>query len=148
MVKGKNWLHWVMLIVMMFSFSSPAAAQAPSDETEVLYIADIFDGETRSAIAATGALILEAGHDYILVEATQQEKKAIERHIGKTIARPTLEQALLWLFHLPTRLIMTMRKWSRKSSRQRQTTAQSLTCSLWALLMRDASSGQARSPIM
>ena len=94
MLKGKNWLHGLILIVMMFSFSPPAAAQGPSDETEVLYISDIFDAETRSAIAASGALILEVGHDYILVEATAQEKKAIERKIGKTIARPTLEQAL------------------------------------------------------
>jgi len=94
MLKGKNWLHGLILIVMMFSFSPPAAAQGPSDETEVLYIADIFDAETRSAIAASGALILEVGHDYILVEATPQEKKAIERQVGRTIAKPTLEQAL------------------------------------------------------
>ena len=94
MFKGKNWLHGLILIVMMFSFSAPAAAQAPSDETEVLYIADIFDVETRSAIAASGALILEVGHNYILVEATPQEKKAIERQVGRTIAKPTLEQAL------------------------------------------------------
>ena len=94
MMKSRYWLHWVMLIVMMFSFSSPAAAQGPSDETEIFYISDIFDAETRSAIAASGALILEVGHDYILVEATPQEKKAIERHVGKTIAKPTLEQAI------------------------------------------------------
>ena len=94
MIKGKRLLHSFVLIVMMFSFFSPAAAQGPSDETEVLYIADVFDAETRSAIAASGALILEVGHDYVLVEATAKEKKAIERQIGKTVARPTLEQAL------------------------------------------------------
>ncbi len=94
MFKGKNWLHGLILIVMMFSFSFTAAAQGPSDETEVFYIADVFDVETRSAIAATGALILEAGHDYVLVEATPREKKAIERRIGRTIAKPTLEQAI------------------------------------------------------
>ncbi|HZM25155.1 MAG TPA: M14 family metallopeptidase, partial [Anaerolineales bacterium] len=94
MFKGKNWLPGLILIVMMFSFSFTAAAQGPSDETEVFYIADVFDVETRSAIAATGALILEAGHDYVLVEATPREKKAIERRIGRTIAKPTLEQAI------------------------------------------------------
>ena len=94
MFKSRHWFHWVMLIVMIFSLSSTAAAQGPSDETEVYYIQDIFDVETRSAIAATGALILEVGHDYILVEATAQEKKAIERLVGKTIAKPTFEQAV------------------------------------------------------
>jgi len=93
MFKSRHWFHWVMLIVMILSLSSTAAAQGPSDETEVYYIQDIFDVETRSAIAATGALILEVGHDYVLVEATAQEKKAIERVLGKTIAKPTFAQA-------------------------------------------------------
>src|SRR4030095_7724548 len=94
MFKGKNWLHGLILIVMMFSFSSTAAAQGPSDETEVFYIAGVFDVETRSAIAASGALIPEVGHDDVLVEATPREKRAIERQIGRTIAKPTLEQAI------------------------------------------------------
>src|SRR5215510_3611538 len=94
MMKSRYWLHWVMLIVMMFSFSSTAAAQGQADETDVFYIANVFDVETRSAIAATGALILEVGHDYVLVEATPREKKAIERQIGRTIAKPTLDQAI------------------------------------------------------
>ena len=94
MVKSRHWFHWVMLIVMILSLSSTAAAQGPTDETDVYYIQDIFDVETRSAIAATGALILEVGHDYVLVEATAQEKKAIERVVGKTIAKPTFAQAV------------------------------------------------------
>src|SRR5687768_9828616 len=93
MFKSRHLFHWAMLIVMIFSLSSTATAQGPIDETEVYYIQDIFDVETRSAIAATGALILEAGHDYVLVEATPQEKKAIERLVGKTIAKPTFAQA-------------------------------------------------------
>ena len=93
MFKSRHLLHWAMLIVMIFSLSSTAAAQGPTDETEVYYIQDIFDAETRSAIAATGALILEVGHDYVLVEANTQEKKAIERVVGKVIAKPTIAQA-------------------------------------------------------
>jgi hypothetical protein len=47
-------------------------------QDRLLYrVADVFDVETRSAIAATGALIFEVGHDYILVEATAEEAKAI-----------------------------------------------------------------------
>jgi hypothetical protein len=93
MIKSRHLFHWAMLIVMTFSLSSTAAAQGPTDETEVYYIQDIFDVETRSAIAATGALILEVGHDYVLVEANPQEKKAIERVVGKVIAKPTFAQA-------------------------------------------------------
>ena len=93
MFKSRHLFHWAMLIVMIFSLSSTAAAQGPTDETEVYYIQDIFDVETRSAIAATGALILEVGHDYVLVEANTQEKKAIERVVGKVIAKPTFAQA-------------------------------------------------------
>jgi carboxypeptidase T len=94
MFKSRHLFHWAMLIVMIFSLSSTAAAQGPTDETEVYYIPNIFDVETRSAIAGTGALILEVGHDYVLVEATAQEKRAIERIVGKTIAKPTFEQAV------------------------------------------------------
>src|SRR5687767_6151662 len=93
MFKSRHLFHWAMLIVMIFSLSSTATAQGPIDETEVYYIQDIFDVETRSAIAATGALILEVGHDYVLVEANTQEKKAIERVVGKVIAKPTFAQA-------------------------------------------------------
>ena len=93
MFKSRHLFHWAMLIVMIFGLSSPAAAQGPTDETEVYYIQDVFDPVTRSAIAATGALILEVGHDYVLVEANTQEKRAIERAVGKTIAKPTFAQA-------------------------------------------------------
>lgn len=51
------------------------------------------DVETRSVIAGTGALILEVGHDYVLIEATASEKKAIERQWRVTLAQPTAEQA-------------------------------------------------------
>ena len=37
--------------------------------TPVYVIHNVFDAETRSAIAATGALIIEVGKDYVLVEA-------------------------------------------------------------------------------
>ena len=99
MFKRKDWTHWVLLIVMMFSFSSisPAIAQS-EDETKVYYIPNIFDVETRSVIAATGALILEVGHDYVLVEATPSEKKAIEKQLKIRIAEPTAQEASILAF--------------------------------------------------
>jgi hypothetical protein len=48
---------------------SPAAAQ-PFKDTGTYKISKVFDARSRSAIVATGADILEAGHDYVLVEAS------------------------------------------------------------------------------
>ena len=88
MFKSKHWIHWAMLIVMIFSLSSTATAQSEVDETAVYMVHSVFDVETRSAIAATGALILEVGHDYVLVEATLQEKNFIQKKLGLDVAQP------------------------------------------------------------
>src|SRR3712207_3744063 len=69
MSRKKHWFHWILLILMMFSLSSTSTVMAQeADETAVYIIPNVFDVETRSVIAATGALILEVGHDYVLVE--------------------------------------------------------------------------------
>jgi carboxypeptidase T len=95
MNRQKVWFHWILLIVMMFGFSFTSTATAQSEDvTKVYYISDVFDSRTRSRIAATGALILEVGHDYILVEATPREKRAIERRLGRQIAQPTADQGV------------------------------------------------------
>lgn len=94
MFKSRKWIHWVVLIVMMLGLASTTSATAQSEDvTKVYYIENVFDVETRSAIAASGALILEVGHDYVLVEATASEKKSIERTLGIAIAPPTAELA-------------------------------------------------------
>jgi hypothetical protein len=99
MSRQKVWFHWILLIVMMFSFSSISTATAQSeDETKVYFVPNVFDVETRSLIAATGALILEVGHDYVLIEATPSEKKTIEKHLGRRIAEPTEKQAIQMAF--------------------------------------------------
>jgi hypothetical protein len=84
-------------MVMIFALSTSATAQS-EDITTVYYIPDVFDVETRTAIASTGALILEVGHDYVLVEATPAEKKAIEKKLGITIAEPTESQVTILAF--------------------------------------------------
>jgi len=72
--------------------------QVPEQATATVHIVDnVFKVETRSAIAATGALILEVGHDYILVEATAEEVKAI-RQLGLSIAAPTQSEAKMLAF--------------------------------------------------
>lgn len=99
MFNKKIWLHWALLIIMIFtiSFTSSASAQA-EDETTVYFIPNVFDVETRSVIAATGALILEVGHDYVLIEATPEEKKAIERKLQITLTAPDSQQAVTMAF--------------------------------------------------
>ena len=98
MFKSRRWIHWALLIIMMFSFSSTATAQGEIDETAVYMIHNVFDVETRSAIAATGALILEVGHNYILVEATLQEKNYIQKKLQLDIAQPDGLEAQMLAF--------------------------------------------------
>jgi carboxypeptidase T len=99
MSRNKVWFHWMLLIVMMFSFSSASSAIAQQgDETQIYLIPNVFDVETRSVIASTGALILEVGHDYVLVEATNQERKDIERTLKIKLQPPTQEQAEILAF--------------------------------------------------
>jgi hypothetical protein len=99
MSRQKVWFRWILLIVMMFGVSSPLTVEAQSeDETKVYFVPNVFDVETRSSIAATGALILEVGHDYVLIEATASEKKSIEKNLGMQIAEPTQQQAIQMAF--------------------------------------------------
>ncbi|MFN0087033.1 MAG: M14 family metallopeptidase [Blastocatellia bacterium] len=76
-----------------------AAVRAVQQEKEarVYIIRNVFDVRTRSAIARTGALIIEVGHDYILVEAVDQELKAIQQ-IGLDISKPTETEARMMAF--------------------------------------------------
>jgi len=70
----------VVLVALLGLSLSPAvpALRQSNERTPVYVIHNVFDAETRSAIAATGALIIEVGKDYVLVEATPKEKRAIE----------------------------------------------------------------------
>ncbi|MGE0883925.1 MAG: M14 family metallopeptidase [Blastocatellales bacterium] len=59
--------------------NTPARSYQQEDKIPVYIVRKVFDVQTRSAIARTGANIVEVGHDYVLIEATDQELKAIER---------------------------------------------------------------------
>jgi len=57
-----------------------ASAQNPEgnrDRTRVYYIPNVTRLKQRNDIAKTGALILEVGHAYVLVEATRAERRAL-----------------------------------------------------------------------
>jgi hypothetical protein len=67
-----------LALLLGLRLAVPAAAQ-PAEKTAMYKISQVFDAGTRSAIAATGAAIIEVGHDYVLVEATDREARALER---------------------------------------------------------------------
>lgn len=97
-------LRVVAVVLTLFGLlgltaASIAAAplQQPNDPTPVSIIRNVFNVQARSAIAATGALILEVGHDYVLVEATPQELRAIQR-LGLNASAPTVEEAGILAF--------------------------------------------------
>ena len=93
----RAWIVVAVVSMLAFTFPTAAVSQNAVDETKVYMVPNVFDVETRSAIAATGALILEVGHDYVLVEAAPQERKAIGR-LGLSIAEPTAEEAVILAF--------------------------------------------------
>jgi hypothetical protein len=78
----------VITLLGQQSSSSVYATVQRDDRTPVYIIRDVNDVRTRSIIARTGANIVEVGHDYVLVEATDQELKAIER-LGLDIGKMT-----------------------------------------------------------
>jgi hypothetical protein len=101
MSSKRDWFHWILMIVIVFSLlsTSTVSAQNGKDkDTKVYWVPQVFTVEERSAIAETGALIWEVGHDYVLVEATAEEKDKVEKKLNKKIAEPTSEQAVILAF--------------------------------------------------
>jgi len=71
-------LGLLLLLWVGGSVAAPAVAQT-AKPTVTYKISNVFDARTRSAIAATGADVFEVGHDYVLVEATPAEARALKR---------------------------------------------------------------------
>jgi hypothetical protein len=79
-----------LILLLALTAAGPAAAQG--DGISLYRIPNVFDAQTRSAIAATGAGIVEVGHDYVLVETTAAEAQAIRR-LGLTLEPQAFTQA-------------------------------------------------------
>ena len=100
---NKRFVSWMLAAVVgvsLLGITWSAATSEPEvsvDHTQVYIIRNVFDVQSRSAIAGTGALILEVGHDYILVEATEQELNAVSR-LGLDISEPTPAEATILAF--------------------------------------------------
>ncbi len=70
-------LGLVCFAMLGFATASAQEPEGEKDRTAVYYIAKVVRLKQRNEIAKTGALILEVGHDYVLVEATRAERNAL-----------------------------------------------------------------------
>jgi carboxypeptidase T len=84
-------LGLALVLLLGLGLTAPAAAQ-PAKETGTYKISNVFDARARSAIAATGADIFEVGHDYVLVEATGREARALKRQGLKLVRFRTQDE--------------------------------------------------------
>src|SRR6187549_1482142 len=71
-------------IACLFLFLALAALAASAQGVSTYRISNVVDVQTRSAIAGTGANIFEVGQDYVLVETTPEEARALGR-LGFTL---------------------------------------------------------------
>lgn len=88
---------WALSLMQLGQTTTAQEKPSAPDETAVYWVDGVFDAAKRSKIAATGALILEVGHHYLLIEATPEEVGALKR-LNLSPAPPTPEQAGLLAF--------------------------------------------------
>jgi carboxypeptidase T len=88
---GLPLLGLALVLLLGLGLAAPAAAQS-TKETGTYKISNVFDARARSAIAATGVDIFEVGHDYVLVEATGREARALKRQGLKLVRFRTQDE--------------------------------------------------------
>lgn len=69
---------WILLLVTAVLGLAASAAAQPIDKLATYKISNVSEVKTRNAIAGTGADIFEVGRDYVLVDATQSEARALK----------------------------------------------------------------------
>ena len=89
-------LGLALALLLGLGLAAPSAAQ-PTKNTDTYKISNVLDVRTRSAIAATGADVFEVGHDYVLVEATGREARALKR-LGLKLVRFRTQEEFLKAF--------------------------------------------------
>jgi hypothetical protein len=80
-IKGRG-LGWFVLALILLLSALPRTteAQRPTPDTPQVYMVNnVRDVAARSTIAATGALIIEVGHSYVLVEADRAAVAALQK---------------------------------------------------------------------
>src|SRR5215213_2451205 len=76
-VFSRSLLGLALMLLLGLVLAAPSVAQ-PAKNTGTYKISNVSDVKTRSAIARTGAGIFEVGRDYVLVEATKSEARALK----------------------------------------------------------------------
>ncbi|MEO6194080.1 MAG: M14 family zinc carboxypeptidase [Thermoanaerobaculia bacterium] len=69
---------WILLLATVGLGLAASAAAQPIDYPKAYKISNVSDVKTRNIIAGTGAGIFEVGRDYVLVDATQSEVRALK----------------------------------------------------------------------
>lgn len=88
---------FIVFLLNLVSLLGASTSNAAPKESTVYIIHNILTAESRSKVAETGALIIEVGHDYILIEATKNEIKAITK-LGLTPEIPSPSDATALIF--------------------------------------------------
>lgn len=82
-------IKYLSVAVVAFATFTGSIAGYTAKKTSMVYIVhNVTNAVTRTQVARTGAIVLEAGRDYILIEATAKEKLAIEE-LGLKPVLPT-----------------------------------------------------------
>lgn len=98
MGRPRHWIGLTIVAVWALSFMQLLPATAAEEIAtfepgpQVYYIDGPSNMHTRSQIAATGAVILEVGHHYLLIEATPEEAAAL-RQFNLQASELTADQA-------------------------------------------------------
>jgi carboxypeptidase T len=93
----KHFTFLTLALLLALGASVPAFAQTSGAAVASYRISNVTNVETRSAIAATGAAIFEVGPDYVLIEATGREARALKR-LGLELVRFDMPGPLLKIF--------------------------------------------------
>jgi hypothetical protein len=88
---------FVLALLLTLAAGAPAAARDAGETVSFYRISGVSSAEARSAIVATGANLVEAGADYVLVEATPAEVREIRR-LGLRLVRLERPGELLKVF--------------------------------------------------
>jgi carboxypeptidase T len=84
-------LTGALFIVLALALTAPVSAQSVK-ETTTYEISGVRDVHARNVIARTGADIFEVGHDYVLINATAAEAKALAKAGFTLVALSTQDQ--------------------------------------------------------
>lgn len=76
---SRSTVLFLALVLLLSALPRPAQAQRLPDSPQVYMVNNVRDVAARSTIATTGALIIEVGHNYVLIEADRATVSALQK---------------------------------------------------------------------